>query len=105
MGVIPSSSNIPSGKFVSPANGDTVPANTAFTVTMAVKNIQLGNFVNAKENYYSAPQQVGSNGLIIGHTHFVIEEMADGLGTTTPTNPLDFAFFQVRPYLLLVCLS
>jgi len=94
MGVIPASSNIPSGKFVSPANGDTVAANTAFTVTMAVKNIELGNFVNAKENYYSAPQQVNSAGLIIGHSHFVIEEMADGLGTTTPTNPLDFAFFQ-----------
>ncbi|KAJ7596610.1 hypothetical protein C8J56DRAFT_291735 [Mycena floridula] len=93
IGVIPSTDHMPSAKFAVPANGDTIPANQAFTINLNVKNIQLGNFVNAKENYFAAPQQVNSQGLIVGHTHVVIE-LLSSLTQTTPTDPTKFAFFK-----------
>jgi hypothetical protein len=93
IGTIPSTDNMPSSKFTSPANGDTIAANQAFTVSMAIQNMQTGNFVNAQENYFAAPQQLNGQGQIIGHTHVVIETLSD-LGQTTPTNPKQFAFFK-----------
>ncbi|KAK0207984.1 hypothetical protein DFS33DRAFT_1255380 [Desarmillaria ectypa] len=93
IGAIPSTDNMPSAKFQVPANGDTLKANTLFTVEMAIKNMQTGTFVNAQTNYFSAPQQLNGQGQIIGHTHVVIEEL-DSLTQTTPTNPKNFAFFK-----------
>jgi hypothetical protein len=94
MGVIPSNNNMPSAKFVFPKNGDTSLFEDApFTIQMAIQNFQSGAFVNADENYFSAPQQVNSNGQIIGHSHVVIESLS-ALDQTTPTNPLHFAFFK-----------
>ncbi|KAI1793760.1 hypothetical protein LXA43DRAFT_1059756 [Ganoderma leucocontextum] len=72
MGVIAATTNMPSAKFVFPENGATVPANKDFTIQMAIKNLVTGNFVNAAENYFSAPQQIDSaTGNINGHSHFV----------------------------------
>lgn len=93
IGTIPSVQNMPSSKFANPANGDTIPANTQFTITMNVNNLDTGNFVNANENYFAAPQQLNGQGQIIGHTHVVIEALSD-LAQTTPTNPQQFAFFK-----------
>jgi hypothetical protein len=93
MGSIPSVNDMPSAKFVVPANGDTLPANTAFTITMAIANMETGNFVNADENYFAAPQQLNGQGQIIGHSHVVVESLTS-LGQTTPTNPQVFAFFK-----------
>ncbi|KAJ3879336.1 hypothetical protein F5051DRAFT_403168 [Lentinula edodes] len=93
IGTIPSVQNMPSAKFASPANGDTIAANTEFTITMNINNLDTGNFVNANENYFAAPQQLSAQGQIIGHTHVVIEALSD-LAQTTPTNPQQFAFFK-----------
>jgi len=93
MGSIPSSANMPSAKFTNPKNGDTIPANTAFTISMAINNLQTGNFVNAQENYFAAPQQLNAQGLIIGHSHVVVETL-QALDQTTPTDPTKFAFFK-----------
>jgi hypothetical protein len=93
IGVIPSIDNMPSSKFTSPKNLDDIAANTPFTVSMAVSNLQTGNFVNANLNYFAAPQQVGQNGQIIGHTHVTIEQLTS-VTQTTPTNPKLFAFFK-----------
>jgi len=93
MGSIPSSSKMPSAKFTNPKNGDTIPANTKFTITMAINNLETGNFVNAEENYFAAPQQLNGAGEIIGHSHVVVETL-DALDQTTPTNPSKFAFFK-----------
>jgi len=93
MGIIASTSNMPSGKFQNPPNGATIAANTEFTVEMAISNLEAGNFVNADTNYYSAPQQVNAQGDIIGHSHVVIESLTS-LDQTTPTNPKNFAFFK-----------
>jgi len=94
MGAIPSKANMPSAKFVFPANGDTsIAANTAFKIKMAIKNFQSGNFVNADQNYFAAPQQLNKQGQIIGHSHVVVEALSS-LGQTTPSDPTKFAFFK-----------
>jgi len=93
MGEIPSSDNMPSCKFKNPKNLDTIKANTAFTIQMAIKGMQTGFFVNAQQNYFSAPQQLNGQGQIQGHSHVVIEEVK-ALDSTTPLNPLKFAFFK-----------
>ncbi|KAH7929354.1 hypothetical protein BV22DRAFT_1057101 [Leucogyrophana mollusca] len=93
MGAIPSTTNMPSAKFVSPANLDVVPANTTFQVTLAIQGIETGFFVNADTNYFAAPQQLDStSGQIQGHSHIVIEALSS-LSQTTPTDPTKFAFF------------
>jgi hypothetical protein len=93
MGVIPSSQNIPSAKFTFPQNFGTIPANQAFTISMAINNLETGNFVNAQQNYFSAPQQVNGQGQIVGHSHVVVEAI-DSLNSTTPSDPTKFAFFK-----------
>ncbi|KAL4068379.1 hypothetical protein V8B97DRAFT_1975370 [Scleroderma yunnanense] len=93
MGAIPSTSNMPSAKFVSPSNLAVIPANTTFQVALAVRGLETGFFVNADTNYYAAPQQLNmTTGNIMGHSHVVIEQL-DNLTQATPTDPTKFAFF------------
>ncbi|KAJ7168786.1 hypothetical protein C8R46DRAFT_897615, partial [Mycena filopes] len=93
IGLIPASTKMPSAKFVSPKNLDTITANANFTVQLALKNLEAGNFVNAAANYFAAPQQLNAQGIIVGHTHVVIENIAS-LTDTTPLDPLKFTFFK-----------
>jgi len=93
IGIIPSVDNMPSSKFTNPKNGQTIEPNKAFTISMAVKNLQTGAFVNAQANYFAAPQQLNGQGQIIGHSHVVVEKL-QALDQTTPTNPKQFAFFK-----------
>ncbi|KAF7972583.1 hypothetical protein HWV62_38572 [Athelia sp. TMB] len=93
MGQIPATTAMPSAKFTFPKNLDNIATeNTAFTVTMAIQNMETGNFVNAQTNYFSAPQQLNAQGQIIGHSHVVIEALT-AIDQTTPTDPTTFAFF------------
>jgi hypothetical protein len=93
MGLIPSTDHMPSAKFVFPKNMATIKANQNFTVKMAIRELQTGNFVNAEENYFSAPQQLSGNGQVNGHSHVVIEKLS-ALDQTDPTDPNQFAFFK-----------
>ena len=93
MGVIAATTNMPSSKFVSPVNGQNIAANTAFNIQMAVNHLETGNFVNAQENYYSAPQQVNQAGDIVGHTHFTVQAIPS-FTSTAPLDPNVFAFFK-----------
>jgi len=94
MGMLPSTDNMPSAKFVFPTNGDnSLMEHTPFTVKLAIQNLQTGSFVNPEENYLAAPQQLNAQGQIIGHSHIVIESLS-AFDQTTPTNPKTFAFFQ-----------
>lgn len=93
MGVIAATTNMPSSKFVFPPNLGTVKANTAFTIKMALNNLEAGNFVNAESNYYAAPQQVNAQGNIIGHTHYTIQAI-DSMTSTKVLDPNVFAFFK-----------
>ncbi|EJD04245.1 uncharacterized protein FOMMEDRAFT_146247 [Fomitiporia mediterranea MF3/22] len=93
MGVIASTNNMPSAKFQSPKNLDKIQANKSFTVKLAIKNLAAGNFVNAADNYFSAPQNINDQGNIIGHSHVVIEKI-NGLSDTSVTDPTKFTFFK-----------
>ncbi|KDR85250.1 hypothetical protein GALMADRAFT_341993 [Galerina marginata CBS 339.88] len=93
MGSIPAKTSMPSSKFVFPKNGGKVAANKTFTVKMAISNLETGHFVNAQENYFSAPQQLNAQGIIQGHSHVIIEELGS-LDQTTTTDPTVFAFFK-----------
>lgn len=94
MGDIPASSNMVSTVITSPVPGNEPQANEDFDVTVKIANMQLGTFTNPDSTYYSAPQQLSSNGDVIGHTHVVIQDLGNSL---TPAQPLDaeqFAFFK-----------
>jgi len=93
MGIIPSSDNMPSSKFTFPKNFDTIQANKPFTISMAIRNMEAGFFVNAQANYFSAPQFTNGRGQIQGHSHVVVEKL-DSLTQTQPTDPKKFAFFK-----------
>ncbi|PPQ83413.1 hypothetical protein CVT26_004367 [Gymnopilus dilepis] len=93
IGVIPSTDNMPSAKFAFPQNFGTVKANQSFTIQMNIQNLETGHFVNAQENYFSAPQQLNAQGQIQGHSHVVIEQL-NSLTDTTPTDHKKFAFFK-----------
>lgn len=91
-----------------------IAANTAFTITMAIKNLQAGyvkstvleqldldfsrsNFVNAQANYYSAPQQLNPQNIIMGHSHFVIEQL-ESMSQTTPLGSYYEALLALSPH-------
>ncbi|KAK7049884.1 hypothetical protein VNI00_005314 [Paramarasmius palmivorus] len=95
MGSIPSIDHVPSVKFQSPINGDTVKADSPLIVSIAVNNLNTGSFVNAQSNYLGAPQQL-SDSMILGHGGIVVERM-NSLDQTAPLNPLNFAFFKGIP--------
>jgi hypothetical protein len=85
--------NQPNAKFVNPKNFSKIPANQAFTIEMALNNLQAGTFTNAETTYYSAPQQLNAQGILIGHTHFVIQAMGE-FNDPTILNPQTFTFFK-----------
>jgi len=93
MGIIPSKDKMPASKFVFPTNGDTVPANQSFTIQLKIQNLETGNFVNAEQNYFSAPQQLNDQGVIKGHSHVVIQQLP-GFDSTDILDPQEFAFFK-----------
>ncbi|KAJ6497992.1 hypothetical protein C8R47DRAFT_1041216 [Mycena vitilis] len=93
IGMIPSVDNMPSSKFQSPANLDTIAATTPFNITLKTQGIQLGTFTNAQKTYFANPQTLNAQGQIIGHTHVVVEAI-DAITTTTISNPQKFIFFK-----------
>ncbi|KAJ7748499.1 hypothetical protein DFH07DRAFT_923476 [Mycena maculata] len=93
IGLIPAVDKMPSAKYLFPTNGATIAANTAFNATLNINNLVTGVFTNAALTYFAAPQTLDSTGLIIGHSHMVIEALTS-LDQTTPTDPQKFAFFK-----------
>jgi hypothetical protein len=93
MGLIPANTNMPSSKFVFPQNLGTVKANTAFTIQMAINNLEAGNFVNAESNYFAAPQQLNAQGQIFGHTHYTVQAV-ESMTSTKVLDPTVFQFFK-----------
>ncbi|KAG8934760.1 hypothetical protein FRC01_000441 [Tulasnella sp. 417] len=93
MGVIVGKNKMPSATFQSPKNLATITPNKDFTVKLAIKNMQTGAFVNPQTNYFGAPQQVNDNGVVIGHSHVVIQAI-NGLDDTAVLDNQKFAFFK-----------
>jgi hypothetical protein len=64
---------------LSPQHNENIPhTNTDFNVVIAVDNLDTGHFTNPNTTYYSAPQQLNNDGVIIGHTHITIQVYHSG---------------------------
>jgi len=93
IGLIPSVDHMPSCKYLFPKNGGNITANTAFNAQLNVLNFHTGVFTNAAKTYFAAPQTLDSSGLVIGHSHMVIEALS-AIDQVTPTDPTKFVFFK-----------
>jgi len=93
IGIIPSTKNMPSSKFIFPPNFAAVTKNQTFTIQLAISHLETGWFTNSAETFMSAPTEINANGDVMGHSHFVIQKLT-GFGQTTPIDPQTFVFFK-----------
>ena len=93
MGQIPARDNMISTIITFPLPGDTIRANSDFTISFQSNHLQAGSFTNPTVTYYSSPQELARNGDIIGHAHITIQDIGS-LRSTTPPDPRQFAFFK-----------
>ncbi|KAH7303179.1 hypothetical protein B0I35DRAFT_365367, partial [Stachybotrys elegans] len=93
MGRIPAVSNMISAIILSPKPGEVLQPNQPLEVRVQTKSLNTGNFVNPTTNYYTAPQNLDSNGNIIGHCHVTIQDIGS-YEATTPPDPAVFAQFK-----------
>ncbi|CAH1760063.1 12646_t:CDS:2 [Entrophospora sp. SA101] len=91
-GEIPAASKMPSTIIVTPSNGATLPAKQNFDIEVVVGNVVTGSFSDPKKAYYTKPQAISDDGLIIGHLHVVVQELP--LISGIPLNPTEFEFFK-----------
>lgn len=91
MGEIPSENNMIGAVFINPKNNQDIAADTTFDIEVKVANLNAGSFTNPDTTYYSAPQALGQNGNIVGHTHVSVQNFDDE-NNPPPTN--QFAFFK-----------
>lgn len=93
MGDMPSKENMVSSIIINPAPGANIDADTTFAVQFQTSNLVAGTFTNPDDTYYAAPQQLSSNGQIIGHSHVTIQSLGNSLTPDSPPDPTTFAFF------------
>ena len=94
MGKIPSTSNMVSSIIVSPKPAENIAANKDFTISVQTSGLTAGYFTNAAATYYAAPQDLASNGQIIGHTHVTVQDMGNSLTPSKALDPNAFVFFK-----------
>ncbi|TGO39366.1 hypothetical protein BHYA_0055g00180 [Botrytis hyacinthi] len=95
MGQIPAKNKMMSSIITFPLAGSaTIKSDTTFNITVQMSNITPGSFSNADSTYFSAPQQLDSSGVVIGHTHVTVQDMGSSLNPTGTLDPTQFAFFK-----------
>ncbi|EJD49675.1 hypothetical protein AURDEDRAFT_100624 [Auricularia subglabra TFB-10046 SS5] len=92
-GFLAPKAKMPHAKFVFPFNTAVIPANTTFTVRLAIRNLKTGSFSNPDTNFHSAPQELTQDGEVVGHSHYVIQRIPS-MESTTPLDPQDFVHFK-----------
>ncbi|TGO25319.1 hypothetical protein BPAE_0082g00020 [Botrytis paeoniae] len=95
MGQIPAKNKMMSSIITFPLAGSaTIQSDTTFNITVQMSNITPGSFSNADSTYFSAPQQLDSSGVVIGHTHITVQDMGSSLNPKGTLDPTQFAFFK-----------
>ncbi|KAJ3088429.1 hypothetical protein HK102_008771, partial [Quaeritorhiza haematococci] len=92
-GQLPSFDKMVSSLITEPQDGETLPLNQPFSITVATRNMELGNFDDPQRQYYRTPQTLNQEGIIIGHQHAVMQRLPSA-NTQTPLDARDFAFFK-----------
>ncbi|CAI4213967.1 unnamed protein product [Parascedosporium putredinis] len=93
MGRLPSVDNMVSAIITNPKHAARIPAYTNFVVSVQTTHLSAGYFVNPATNYYTAPQDLDSNGDIFGHCHIAIQDIGS-FQSSTPPDPREFVFFS-----------
>ncbi|EIW53275.1 uncharacterized protein TRAVEDRAFT_133194, partial [Trametes versicolor FP-101664 SS1] len=93
MGIIASTANMPSTKFIFPQPNATVTANADVTIQLAVRNLETGHMTNVRSTFLAAPQVVNGVGDVQGHVQVVIESLAS-LDQVSLTDPDRSVFFK-----------
>jgi transcription initiation factor TFIID subunit 15 len=94
MGKIPSTSNMVSSILVFPTPGQSIQTLQTFNISVQTVGLVAGSFTNAQSTYYAAPQDLSSQGQIIGHVHVTVQDLGSSLAPTTPPDPTAFVFFK-----------
>jgi len=84
IGVIPNSLKVPSLRFQSPVNQQTLRARQTFNMQIRVNNFETGNQVNLDTNYLTAPQTLNGAGEIKGFVTVACETVTSFQDTTPP---------------------
>jgi hypothetical protein len=90
-GEIPAVNKMTSSLITEPKSGQKIKANTAFTVTLNMVNINTGFFDDPETEYYSFSQALDVQGLVMGHSHITIQKL-DSLNKAPDAKT--FAFFK-----------
>ncbi|KAI9682756.1 MAG: hypothetical protein M1829_006744 [Trizodia sp. TS-e1964] len=94
MGDVPAKTNMVSTIIIFPTFDSVVKADTTFTIKLQLAHLEAGSFTNPDTTYYSAPQAIGGQGDIIGHTHVTIQKLGASTNIVTPPDASKFAFFK-----------
>ena len=94
MGDIPAKAQMVSTIITSPQTGEDIEANTDFDLVANVANLQAGSFTNPDVTYYTAPQELGEGGTVVGHTHFSVQDMGANLNPQQALDATKFSFFK-----------
>lgn len=94
MGDIPATENMVTAMVLFPGPNEDLEADQDFTIELQVDNLEAGTFTNPDTAYYTAPQQLNDQGIIIGHVHVTVQDLGGDINSQTPPDPVTFAFFK-----------
>ncbi|CAG8581457.1 10876_t:CDS:2, partial [Racocetra persica] len=92
MGQIPSNDHMPSTLILLPPNEATFIANQTFSVTVKITNLVTGYISNPLSDYYLSPQTLNDDGVVLGHSHIVVQLLTSE--STDAPDAKTFAFFE-----------
>lgn len=93
MGVILGTDRLPAAKFIEPRNLGVVKANQNFTISLKIKNLSTGFFVNPQTKYFGAPSDTNNDGFLLAHSHVAVDKISS-IDSVDVGDALNFAFFK-----------
>jgi hypothetical protein len=94
LGAIPSVERLVSTLVLEPLDGTIFLTGEDILVRIKSSNMDFGNFDDPNSEYYTGPQTLSSEGLILGHTHIVVEKIVDATTFPNPASPVFFRGFD-----------
>ncbi|CAG8700421.1 27008_t:CDS:1, partial [Racocetra persica] len=94
MGQIPSNDHMLSTLILQPPNEAVIPANQTFNVTVKIANLETGHFSDPETEYYLSPQTLNNDGVVVGHSHIVVQPLTSESGDAPAPDAKTFAFFK-----------